>query len=76
MQNEGARVAELADALDSGSSGVFPVQVQILPRAPNFLFFTDNDMHSTNSPESSAAPPDDPHTTHTHAPAHTHATTA
>ena len=29
-----ARMAELADALDSGSSGVTPVQVQVLFLAP------------------------------------------
>ena len=31
-----ADVAELADALDSGSSGVTPVEVQVLSAAPLF----------------------------------------
>ena len=32
--SENARVAELVDALDSGSSGGNPVQVRVLSRAP------------------------------------------
>jgi hypothetical protein len=34
-----AKLAELADALDSGSSGVTPVEVQVLCFAPNEVWF-------------------------------------
>jgi hypothetical protein len=34
-----ARVAELADALDSGSSGLTALEVRVLSRAPVFLPF-------------------------------------
>jgi hypothetical protein len=34
-----ARVAELADALDSGSSGLTALEVRVLSRAPIFLPF-------------------------------------
>ena len=37
-----ADVAELADALDSGSSGFTAVQVQVLSSAPYRVFITDS----------------------------------
>ncbi|MEN9535944.1 MAG: hypothetical protein RIR37_1217, partial [Verrucomicrobiota bacterium] len=35
--NNSARVAELVDALDSGSSGGNPVKVRVLSRAPSLF---------------------------------------
>ena len=43
--NNSARVAELVDALDSGSSGGNPVKVRVLSRAPSHFQWVKRSKH-------------------------------
>ena len=42
-----AEVAELVDALGSGSSGGFPVRVRVSPSAPHSISIYRNSLHKS-----------------------------